>query len=173
MARSQGSSSKPHLAATQQYFLPGIKNNRSNWHILRIHDTFVLKTTRKVTFMRFLGCNLINCHDRPYKVYISLKRRAFYIHFKKQNWDLDKCSGFWNGKCGKIKIHSRSLGTQQVQILFCLKDLWSKGGIRGAKNDYHFKVWQITDILDCAMSIVPNHWLIIFMNRPHTCADFD
>ena len=35
--------------------------------------------------MQFLGCNLINSKDRPYKVYISLKLGAFYIHFKKEN----------------------------------------------------------------------------------------
>ncbi len=35
--------------------------------------------------MQFLGCDLITSHDRPYKVYIFLKPRAFYIHFKKEN----------------------------------------------------------------------------------------
>ncbi len=43
-----------------------------------IHDTFVRKTTANMTFMPFLCCDLITIQDRPYKIYISLKLRAFY-----------------------------------------------------------------------------------------------
>ncbi len=35
---------------------------------LRIHDIFVLKTTENVTFMQFLGYDLIITKDRPNKV---------------------------------------------------------------------------------------------------------
>ncbi len=35
--------------------------------------------------MRFLGCDLVTSNDRPYKVYIFFKLRAFFIHFKKEN----------------------------------------------------------------------------------------
>ncbi len=41
--------------------------------------------TGNVTFMRFLCCDLITSQVRSYKVYISLKLRAFYTHFKKEN----------------------------------------------------------------------------------------
>ncbi len=53
--------------------------------MLRIHDPFVPKTTASMTFMQFLGCRMITYQDRPHKVYISLKLRAFYFCFKKEN----------------------------------------------------------------------------------------
>ncbi len=57
-----------------------------DWHLsLRIHDTLVPKMTANVTFMPFLCFNLITSVDGSYKVYISLKLRAFCIHFKKEN----------------------------------------------------------------------------------------
>ena len=37
-----------------------------------------------MTFMPFLYCDLITTQDRPNKVYISLKLRAFYTYFKKE-----------------------------------------------------------------------------------------
>ncbi len=51
---------------------------------LRIHDTLVSKTTANLTFVPFLCCHLINTQDRPHKVYIFLKLRAFYTYFKKE-----------------------------------------------------------------------------------------
>ncbi len=51
---------------------------------LRIHDTLVPKTTANLTFVPFLCCHLINTQDRPHKVYISFKLRAFYTYFKKE-----------------------------------------------------------------------------------------
>ncbi len=35
--------------------------------------------------MSFLCCDLKTSQDKPYKVYISLKLRVFYVHFKKEN----------------------------------------------------------------------------------------
>ncbi len=51
---------------------------------LGIHDTFTLKITINETFDHFQCSTLIPRQDRPHKVYISLKLRAFGMYSQQE-----------------------------------------------------------------------------------------
>ncbi len=57
-------------------------NYHSKW--LRIHYTFTLKITMNETFDYFQCSTLIPRQDRPHKVYISLKLRAFWMYSQQE-----------------------------------------------------------------------------------------
>ncbi len=54
-------------------------------------------------FMQLLCCHLMTTQDRPHKVYISLKLRAFYTYYKKEKHRNKTCKnvmGLGNGDVG-------------------------------------------------------------------------
>ncbi len=61
----------------------GTTRGKSIW-TLRMHDTFTLKMTMNKTFDHFQCSTLIPKQDRPHKVYISLKLRAFWMHSQQE-----------------------------------------------------------------------------------------
>ena len=65
------------LDLARHYIFPRIPNFHNVFSTLRTHDTFTMKTTANETFVHFLYWNLITLLDRPNKVYIFLKLRAF------------------------------------------------------------------------------------------------
>ena len=97
--------------------------------------------TANVTFMPFLCCHLITSRDRPYKVYISLKLRAFYIHFKKENHCNSKCAcilftcweymqnalsfkkmyTLWGLSCLGVKVEQQKWSNVSFIVIFLLK----------------------------------------------------